>query len=79
MNKNDYIEKSMAILVDATKFKTLDKDLTRTKENRLHAILLKMKVKKQMNNTKQCDQREQSLENFKDCRKHIRKTTRYDQ
>ena len=43
MNKNDYIEKSMKILGDATKFKKLDKDSTRTRENRLNAILLKMK------------------------------------
>ena len=57
MNKNDYIEKSRAILGDATKFKKLDKDPTRINENRLN----------------------QSLENFMDCRKHVRKTTHYDQ
>ena len=43
MNKNDYIVKSMTILGDATKFKKLDKDPMRTRENRLNAILLKMK------------------------------------
>ena len=40
MNKNDYIKKSMKILGNATKFKKLDKDPTRTRENRLNAILL---------------------------------------
>ena len=43
MNKNNYIEKSMKMLGDATKFKKLEKDPTRTRENRLNAILLKMK------------------------------------
>ena len=43
INKNDYIEKSMKIHRDATKFKKLDKDRTRAKENKLNAILLKMK------------------------------------
>ena len=43
MNKNDYIEKSMTILGDTIKFKKLDKDPKRTRENRLNAILLKMK------------------------------------
>ena len=43
MNKNDYIEKSMKILGNAKKFKKLDKDPTRTRENRLNAMLLKMK------------------------------------
>ena len=43
MNKNDYIKKSIRILGDATKFKKSDKDPTRTRENRLNAILLKMK------------------------------------
>ena len=64
--KNDYIEKSMTILGDTTTFKKLDKDPTRTRENRFYAILLKMKKEDEITD-EQCNQREQSLENFMDC------------
>ena len=44
MNKNDYFEKLMTILGYVTKFKKLDKDPTRTRENnRVNAVLLQMK------------------------------------
>ena len=43
MNKNNYIEKLMTSLGDAAKFKKLNKELTRTRENRFNAPLLKMK------------------------------------
>ena len=54
INKNNYLEKSMTILGDTTNFKKVAKVPTRTRENRLNAILLKLKTegKKQMNNTK---------------------------
>ena len=48
MSKRDYIEKSMTILGEATKFKKLDKDPLRTRKNRLNAILLKMKKEGEM-------------------------------
>ena len=48
MSKRDYIEKSMTILGEATKFKKLDKDPLRTRKNRLNAILMKMKKEGEM-------------------------------
>jgi hypothetical protein len=43
MNKTDYINKSMNILQDQTKFKKLNNDPTKTRENKLNTLLLKMK------------------------------------
>ena len=81
MNKNDYIEKSMKILGDATKFKKLDKDPTRTRENRLNAILLKMKKEGEIT-----DEQYQTMRStgavpgkFYGLPKTHKKTTHYDQ